>query len=140
LIILILIILGIYKYWTEIEKFETEDLAYDSLKSDWKYINNSITNEGDKSVFKCNVNKLCKAELKLVYTNSNETVSLFTNNIEHDHSVCDETDWGIPKATQQKMEELYKSGVCKPKLILYALSYAKFTEPTKEQVNNWVPY
>jgi hypothetical protein len=27
MIILILIILGIYKYWTEIEKFETEDLA-----------------------------------------------------------------------------------------------------------------
>jgi hypothetical protein len=119
---------------------KTQGLAYDSLKSDWKYINNYITNEGDKSVFKCNVNKLCKAELKLVYTNSNETVSLFTNNIEHDHSVCDETDRGIPKASQHKMEELYKSGVSKPKLILYALRNAKFTVPTKEQVNNWVRY
>ena len=52
MIILILIILGIYKYWTEIEKFETEDLAYDSLKSDWKYINNYITNELYLSIFK----------------------------------------------------------------------------------------
>ena len=87
----------------------------------WKYYRNYLSKEGDKSVYCCNQNKLCKAEVRLVYDNATEKVSLFSNNVDHDHSRNDETVWGISKKTKEEMETLYKSGVVKPKLIQYAL-------------------
>ena len=70
-------------------------------------------------MYKCCLNKLCKSEIRLLYNNQDETVSFYSNNIEHDHTVSDECDWGIPEETKKAIIRLYSSGVTKPKLIRY---------------------
>ena len=62
----------------------------------------------------CNVSKLCKSEVRLFYNSDDGTVSLYSNNIEHDHSKCNDCDWGIPNLTKHRIEQLYVSGVTKP--------------------------
>ena len=78
--------------------------------------------------------------MRLFYNNNDETVSLYSNNIEHDHSKCNDCDWGIPKLTKSRIEQLYVSGVTKPKLIQYALRQEKIEEPSNAQLNNWISY
>jgi hypothetical protein len=87
------------------------------LNIEWRYKSNYLSKEGDKSVYTCSLNKICKSEVRLFYNNKDETVGLYTNNIEHDHSVTDECDWGIPKETKNEIFRLYTSGLTKPRLI-----------------------
>ena len=83
-----------------------------------------------------NVSKLCKSEVRLFYNSDDGTVFLYSNNIEHDHSKCNDCDWGIPNLTKQRIEQLYVSGVTKPKLIQYALLQEKIEEPSNAQLSN----
>ena len=133
-------ILGSYKYWTQEETFDNEECALNKIEKDWKYRRNYLTKEGDKSIYVCNQNKLCKAEIRLFYENESEKVLLYKNNVEHDHSKCDEINWGISKASKEEIESLYKSGVKKPKLLQYALRKKSIDVPTIMQINNWLRY
>ena len=110
------------------------------VSEEWKFRRNYLTKEGDKSTYVCNRNKLCKAEVRLFYDNANEKVSLYQNNVEHDHSGCDDSNWGIPQATKEELESLYKSGVKMPRLIQYALRQKNIDVPTTMQINNWIRY
>jgi hypothetical protein len=89
----------VYKYWSLIETLESEEAAIKKIEDDWKFKRNYLTKEGDESVYVCKLNKRCKAEIRLFYNNSNETVSIFSNNITHDHSKWDEIEWGILTVT-----------------------------------------
>ena len=54
------------------------------IVDDWKFKRNYLTKDGDKSVHVCNQNQHCKSKIRLFYNNSNENVSIFSNNIEHE--------------------------------------------------------
>jgi hypothetical protein len=110
------------------------------LNIEWRYKSNYLSKEGDKSVYPCSLNKICKSEVRLLYNNEDETVGLYTNNIEHDHSVTDECDWGIPKETKNEIFRLYTSGLTKPRLIQYELRKLNLEEPTDMQLANWIRY
>ena len=55
--------------------------------------------------------------MRLFYENDSDKVSLYTYNVEHDHKICDDVEWGIPKATKEELEQLYISGVTRQKLL-----------------------
>jgi hypothetical protein len=129
-----------YFFWTLMEVFENEDLAYEKFldQNIWKFKQNTQSNDGDKSFFKCHENKQCKAGLQFLYVNKNMTVSVFTNNIDHDHTWADETIWGISKKIKLVINDLYDSGVIKPQLIMYELRRRAVDEPTLKQLENYL--
>ena len=58
-----------YYYWTLVETFENEELAYDKLAKEWKFKQNTVSSLGDKSFFACAENQKCKAGLQFFYNN-----------------------------------------------------------------------
>jgi hypothetical protein len=128
-----------YFFWTFVEIFENEEKAYDKLSVlNWIFKQNTQSSEGDKSFFKCGINKKCKAGYQFVYNTENMSISAFTNNVEHDHEWEDDTEWGIPKSTKKIINELYDSGIIKPMLIIYELRRKSIAEPNVKQINNYL--
>ena len=76
--------------------------------------------------------------MQFLYVNKNMTVSVFTNNIDHDHTWADETIWGISKKIKLVINDLYDSGVIKPQLIMYELRRRAVDEPTLKQLENYL--
>jgi len=87
-----------YFHWTLVEKFEMEDDAYDKLsQKNWKFKQNTVNADGDKSFFRFGENTKCKAGYQFLYNSEDMGICAFTNNIDHDHSWEDDSEWGISK-------------------------------------------
>lgn len=117
-------------------------------ETEWKFERTRKTAEGFKEVYQCKHRNLCKKKCYLLYSEEDESVTLWLNNQTHTHENVKTKQWGINDVTKFEIEKLYKSGVCHASRVQYALrdmmnkdsiTYVEgIEEPTRRQINNFI--
>jgi hypothetical protein len=85
----------------------------------WQFKYKSISSFGDKLIYLCKYSSKCSSRLCIFLPNDTEFCHIQTNNLDHDHSTRQLT--GIHQTTKAAINQLWESGVKKPKSILEAL-------------------
>ena len=68
-------------------------------------------------------------------------ISQFTNNFEHQHVQTKiANNWGINTNIKSRINELYKSGVCRPNTIRYQLREEGYNWPSQRQLYNYLAH
>ena len=90
---------------------------------------------GDKSYLRCAINYHCNSGIYLLYNNDNdEKISVFRNDIDHDHSQKKDNQWGIKKDIQEEIKLIYKQGTKTPLNIIYELRERNIEEPLIDKI------
>ena len=114
----------------------------------WRFERTRDTREGIKDFYICKYPG-CQSKNYILHTDDDESVTLWTNSHDHDHSQeFKAKEWGINEITKLEIEKLYKSKVTGATRIIYALRemmdkksqtyVAGLEEPTPIQINNYV--
>ena len=122
--------------WILVSKFENAAEATEFITSEncWRRFRQHVTQEGKKDYFKCTISSKCPANFQALYCSENQDTLVFKSK-EHNHTF-NNFKRGIPTETKDKIEELFKLGIMKPKAILKALEETGLTVPTSSQLAN----
>ncbi|CAF3862535.1 unnamed protein product [Rotaria sp. Silwood1] len=130
------------KFWIKEKTFNNADEATASIKKEWSKHYTNHTQNGRRIYYRCRKSKRrgvqCSAGICLLYHSDSDKVTMYKTEAEHDH-VADDVH-GIDLNVKQCIEELYKDGITKPKLILRALQSRQLKVPTYAQLNNYLAY
>ena len=142
---------SIYSFATKFDSIaEANDhLKHEKLENDctWKFIRSRPTKDGKKDCYKCS-NSICKKRCYVLYSEEDETVAIWINNLEHEHKIENSKKWGINAVTKREIEKLYVNGITFASRIQYALrkmmdpndiTYVEgVEEPLRWQINNFI--
>uniref|UniRef100_T1JEA5 Uncharacterized protein n=1 Tax=Strigamia maritima TaxID=126957 RepID=T1JEA5_STRMM len=124
--------------WSEMKVFPNYPDARQAIKDErmWSMRRKTETYSGDKIYYECKFSKYCLAKRCLhLKADSDDVVLLFTT---EDHTHEPKAPRGIPRETKDKIRELYRNGVIKPKFILRKIQEAGLPEPKSKQVENFL--
>jgi hypothetical protein len=109
---------GISNDYTMVKSYPDKKLAVANIKSQnlWWVQRQHTSIEGVKVFYHCKYSKYCSAKLYLLMEQHTTEVKLYQTEKPHDHFV--EKIVGIPGDVKQKIDELFNSGLTKPKPIL----------------------
>ena len=107
------------------------------LQDEYAIHSRTKTSEGSKIYLKCRLYKSCKARLCLLYHIKNDKVTLFTNGT-HEHLDI-QPSRGIHPSTKSLINEMFKDGTRKPRIILATLQDLNCPYiPTRVQLANYL--
>ena len=115
--------------------YENRESAFLLINEDFYRCRMSDTKEGQKERFSCKYSG-CNRKCYLLYTLDDESVSLWFNDQEHNHSDADikeKKEWGINLSTKQVIDKLFRAGTKSAGKILSVLRvYQQETIKDKE--------
>lgn len=119
------------KEFNNLEEVEAE------LVNKWKFWKEHVTGGGLKEYYNC-VWPKCPRKMHLYYR-AVDQICMLNNQCDHQHDLA-RRPRGIALPMQQKIDELYCTGVEKPLNIVYALRkiYTLDQVPTKRQISNYL--
>ena len=98
------------------QTFDNRQLAnryIDSLGI-WKFDRLRDTKTGAKGFYQCKVSDFCKSKIYLLFHPVGEKVTLYKNNIDHDHTHKKSKKWGLSTLTKKLIDDAYLNGNTKP--------------------------
>jgi hypothetical protein len=99
------------------ETFENKQVAnsfVDSLGT-WKFDRLRDTKFGAKGFYQCKLSEYCKSRIYLLFHADSEKVTLYKNNMEHDHvKRSGLKKWGLSPLTKKIIDEVYLNGNTTP--------------------------
>lgn len=105
----------------------------------WKFDRLRDTKTGARAYWQCKISEHCKSKVYLLFHRDSEKVTLFKNNLEHDHSKkMGLKKWGLSPLTKRLIDEVYMNGNTTPMscmLKLRAIIKAKQEAITQEKLN-----
>jgi hypothetical protein len=98
------------------------------------------TKTGARAYWQCKSSEHCKSKIYLLFHRDSERVTLFKNNLEHDHSKSglNQKKWGLSPLTKRLIDEVYMNGNTTPMscmLKLRAIIKAKQETLSQEKLN-----
>ncbi len=103
------------------KSFENKKIANQYIESlnVWKFDRLRDSKTGIKGFYQCKVSDFCKAKIYLLFHPDSEKVTLYKNNLQHEHSIKKIKKWGLTSLTKKLIDEAYLSGNTKPMSCLY---------------------
>ena len=131
------------KFWIKQATFNDAGEAEASInKNDWAKHYTNYTEDGRRVYYRCRKAKRrgpqCSSSISLLYHADSDKVTMYKTETDHDHN--DDEVYGIDQNVKQCIDELYKDGIVKPKLIVRALQSRGLKVPTYAQLSNYLVY
>ncbi len=109
---------------------ESQDLEYETSSS-LAY----DTDEGERIMFDCRHSRKCAAKIYLQCNSTSQDCTLYKTDKAHNHI---RKSVGISPKLKEKIDELYRTGITKPKLILKNIADSGLKEPKAQKLNNYL--
>lgn len=126
--------------WVKSDTFESGQEATEAVKSEkkWWIRRKYNSGEGVRALYDCKHSRSCPSKLQILFEAGSERAVIYRTEGDHQHK--DVKINGLSDEIKEKIDDLIKSGVTKPKRILQLICESGLGEPEIGKVVNHLAY